>query len=234
MHLSSHETAVAPVYSQPELSRSSYQAFGKQDIHLFPSTPMYPGEAWRMNSYAGDQIKRYAAQLPNSGTNRFAGAFSTSRNLAASTQAPGFTSALSMNSGTTKKFASGSANLAGSFRSLARETGNNHKDSRPFSSGIVNKPFKPPTNRPPSNLPTVSTAETRLTQQNHAVILNPTTPNEPQTAAYTLPVGKDDDFSFLRGLAKDDMDDFAERKPVFPKRSQSRIASSPPVKRSKA
>lgn len=193
---------------------------------------MYPGEAWRMNSYAGDQAKRYAAHLPNTGTNRFAGAFATSSSIAASTQAPGFTSALKFSDGGTSKFGSSGrvVEFTGSFTSFdSRSTGS----GRPFSSGTINKPFKPPTHSRPGKLPTVSTVETRLTQQNSAVILNPVTPNEPQTPAYTLPVGNDEDFSFLKGLAKDEDDDFAIRQPSTIKRSPNRFASVAAIKRSK-
>lgn len=239
IHSTSHETAVAPVYSQPDFSRARYQVltdqdiqFTKQGIHLFPSKPMYPGEAWRMNSYAGDQAKRYAAHLPNAGVNRFAGAFATTSSIAASTQAPGFTSALKMSDGVDRKVGKGSiTTFSGSFGSF-----NSAGDvsSRPFTSGTMNKPFKPPTSSRPVNLPTVSTVETRLTAQNHAVILNPITPNEPQAPAYTLPVGEDEDFSFLRGLAKEESDDFAVRRPAQSKRSPNRFASNPPLKRSKS
>lgn len=193
---------------------------------------MYPGEAWRMNSYAGDQAKRYAAHLPNMGTNRFAGAFATSSSLAASTQAPGFTSALKMGDGVTSKIGpNGSViKFTGSFASLkAGAIGS----GRPFSSGTLNKPFKVPTTSRSVKLPTVSTVETRLTQQSNAVILNPVTPNEPQTPAYTLPIGNDEDFSFLKGLAKDEDDDFAVRKPSHTKRSPNRFASAAAIKRNK-
>lgn len=202
-------------------------AYGKQDIHLYPSKPMFPGEAWRMNSYAGDQVKRYAANLPNTGINRFAGAFATSRSLASTAQAPGFTSALqstSVNPSTTSFRTSGFMRVSGK--------GPDFMGKASFSSGLLNKPFKPPTRSAPSNLPTVSTVETRLTQQNNAVILNPVTPIEPQTPAYTLPQGNDEDFMFLKGLAKEESDDYAVRKPI--KRSPKNTTASQPLKRSKS
>lgn len=183
-----------------------------------------------MNSYAGDQAKRYAAKLPNPGVNRFAGAFSTSNGSASLSQAPGFASAL---------HSIGSSRMTGSvttgFRTSYTIKGSDLAAGKPFSIGTLNKPFKPPTmagQHKQKSLPTVSTVETRLTQQNHAVILNPITPNEPQTPAYTLPAGKDEDFSFLRGLAKDESQDYAVRMPTSVKRRQ--IGATPPIKRSKS
>lgn len=197
---------------------------------MYPSKPMYPGEAWRMNSYAGDQAKRYASKLPNPGVNRFAGAFSTGGVSAAAAQAPGFTSALNA-SGFGRPSASSSTGRVMVFSGK----GSDFTQGKSFTSTLVRKPFKPPTQSGQPNkgrLPTVSTVETRLTQQNNAVILNPITPNEPQTPAYTLPVGKDEDFAFLRGLAKEESEEYAVRKPGSnAKRSPS--AGLPSKKRSR-
>lgn len=184
-----------------------------------------------MNSYAGDQAKRYAAKLPNPGVNRFAGAFSTSSGSASLSQAPGFASALQASIGSSRMTGS----VTTGFRSSFTIKGSDLAAGKPFSVGMLNKPFKPPTMSGQNNqksLPTVSTVETRLTQQNHAVILNPIRPNEPQTPAYTLPAGKDEDFSFLRGLAKDESEDYAVRMPTSAKRRPN--GATPPIKRSKS
>jgi len=86
-----------------------------------------------------------------------------------------------------------------------------------------------------SQLPNVSTVETRLTQQKKAVILNPVNPREPQGTPYTLPEGKEEDFFYLRALAKDELDEYAPRQVVnSTKRSLLSAAGRGAMKRSKS
>jgi hypothetical protein len=86
-----------------------------------------------------------------------------------------------------------------------------------------------------SQLPNISTVETRLTQQKKAVILNPVNPKEPQGTPYTLPEGKEEDFSYLRALAKDESDEHAPRQVAnSTKRAPLSAAGRAAMKRSKS
>lgn len=201
-------------------------------MRLHPSKPMFPGEAWRMNSYSGDQSKRYAAKLPNAGVNRFAGAFSTSAGVnAASAQAPGFTSALD-HAGYTRPAATQGPSTTRQYSLSATSVGGSQK--RPFSGSGAVRPFKAPSMVKPADLPTVNTVETRLTQQKNAVILNPVTPNIPQGAPYTLPTSHQDDFAYLRGLAKEELDQVAPKRIAGSKSKSTNAFNQPVFKRSRS
>ncbi|MDU9703687.1 hypothetical protein, partial [Helicobacter pylori] len=55
------------------------------------------------------------------------------------------------------------------------------------------------------------------------VILNPLPPNIPHQAGYCLPSDKEDTFSYLKGLAKDELDYIAPPRPAV---TQKRTSSS--------
>lgn len=164
-------------------------------------------------------------------------------------QASGFRSALSATNGSCMTQAV--PNPSASFQTV-RPSSSGFK--RPHFGSGLNKPFKPPSMMTaPLPAPSsaghahVSTVETRLTQQDKAVILNPVAPNLPRSAGNKSHTDnfsgiKDDSFSFLRGLAKEEMDDIAPRAPVgksvspriAKKRSSNSNDAVPGLKRSKS
>lgn len=201
-----------------------------------------------MNAYAGDQAKRFAANLPNRGVNRFAGAFSTAPPAAGFTTAAGAATAHSAESGfghpalvTSHLLSAGfsSARTAPSFSS-ARAAFSTAKPAAGLAgstyTGSVNRPFKAPSMAKPSNGAAhhVATIETRLTQQQRAVILNPLPPNVPHNGpGYSLPASKDDSFAVLKGLVKTEEADIAPRRPSPPKKRSSNGMQGTSSKRSK-
>jgi hypothetical protein len=239
----SHSSTPAPNYSQPEDRFTSRLPNTHPQISGY-GKPGYPGQQWRINSYAGDDVRRYASNMPNKGVNPYASAFSTS-------QAPGFKSAMSTMTGGSIAPASmaqapgfSSAlevakpvalpNPSASFQTVRNAFSTSAAAGpRPSFGTGVNKPFKPPSMAKPSTAghSHVATVETRLTYQNNAVILNPIAPNIPRSAGYSLPT-KDDSFAFLRNLAKEEMEDIAPasaRSSGSPNQSRKRGIGQPTV-----
>ena len=247
----SNSSVPTPTYETEESRFKSDLPSGHP--HLSYSQPIPAGQQWRMNAYAGDQAKRFAANLPNRGVNRFAGAFSMTPAAAAFTSAstvarsgtqgidilpsgselgmpviPGFSSARSAipaNAG----FSSARGAFSTAPPGIQGGLSGNY-------TGSVNRPFKAPTMAKPSNGAAhhVATIETRLTQQRAGVILNPVAPNSPHSGpGYSLPSDKDDSFAYLKGLMKDENDDIAPPRPAAIKKRASNGLGTANSKRSK-
>lgn len=236
IHCFSHAATPAPSYTQRDDSRFTSQ-LSSAHPQLNYAVPTYPGQGWRVNAYAGDQAKRYAANLPNRGVNKFAGAFATGQStgftsaLAASQQGMASTStstassslasSINMKSSQPMRAIFSNAPAQGAFsKAPAQGTFSSPAIvSRPAGTSSLNKPFKPPTMiRSINGSGThVSTVETRLTQQRSAVILNPIAPVRPSGTPYTLSSAKGEDFAFLRGLPTDEDDSVAPRAPHLKK-----------------
>lgn len=241
--MSSNRSTPMPVYETEESRFKSDLPTGHP--HLSYSKPIHAGQAWRINAYAGDQAKRFAASLPNRGVNRFAGAFSTAP------ASSGFTTAASLGTAQTAECQAsshkmeplsaagfqraGSVPAFSSARAALSQMEPTASASTTFT-GSVNRPFKAPSMAKPTNGTAhhVATVETRLTQQQRGVILNPLPPKAPQSGqGYSLPSDRDDSFAYLRGLVKDEGSDIAPRRPTPPKKRSSNSVSGAGSKRSK-
>ena len=225
--LDSHTSMPMPTYSQLDDGRFS-SGLPAGHPQLSYGKPTYPGQQWRINSYAGDDVRRYASKMPNKGTNAYANAFASSRTGPTSSSAPSVHGVSSAQIAQNKSFSSALSIAESTPSSATHQTIRSafSTASKPNFGQGIHKPFKVPSMGKSSFMghSQVNTVETRLTQQSQAVILKPIAPKVPRLAS-SLPQGKDDTFAFLKNLAKGDVEEVAPPAPLssksrsFPKRS---------------